>query len=550
MKNKPGILFWIMLAVGLVCSVCLLFGRIAAEERSDAVACAVLYDDVLLLSGADGRPADAWLADLKKAGVSYLIVTDENEAEGAVLADAAGMPAGRAGYTAKSGDAFLMPPAPGRGVKGYDVPDSLGGEAAVPLALVENYDRTGVVMPEGFNPDGWEGPMVKTLYMYDAYAYHYVPAEPACENENILFRAVTDRSMRLVIVTPLEYEGGGVVADPAAYEDMLSGLLERVAGRGLTLGRDFSVLEAPALNRFLLAGAVLAAVAMAVLFLTMAVPLKPVVQTVLYAAGAAASVGSGIVFPALMQKLAAFGAAALAPCFTAILLCRAYRWKSVGCLRMAGRFIVLLAAMLGISVAGGLYVAGLLGSRQYMLEFSVFAGVKLAQVIPLAVTAVLLFFTLRGFPYEEKRRLPKALVVFMLVGVGAALVVLLLRSGDNMIPVAKAEIAVRNWLEHILYARPRTKEMLIAFPALALFAAACARRVSLLALPLGVLAEVGSVSVVNTFCHTFTAVKVSLVRTLLSAGIGLVIGLAAMAVFCLLVRPVDPQPSESTEMLG
>ena len=547
MKNRPGILFWIMLVVGLGCSACLLFGRAAAEEKSGAVACAVLYDDVLLLSGADGRPAGAWLADLKNAGVSYLVVTDENEAEGAVLADAAGMPAGRAGYTAKPGDAFLMPPAPARGVKGYEVPGSLGGDAAVPLALVENYDRTGVAMPEGFDPDNWDGPMVKTLYMYDAYAYHYVPAEPACENENILFRAVTDRSMRLVVVTPLEYEGGGVVADPAAYEDMLSGLSERIAERGLTLGRDFSVLEAPPLNRFLLAGAVLAAAAMAVLFLTMAAPVKPAAANILLAAGAAASAGGGLLLPALTQKLAAFGAAALAPCFTAILLCRAYRWKSAERLRMAGRFIGLLAAVLGISAAGGLYTASLLGSRQYMLEFSVFAGVKLAQMLPLAVTVVFLFFTLRRFPYEEKRRLPRALVVFLLAGVGAALVVVLLRSGDNMIPVTKAEIAVRTWLEFILYARPRTKEMLIAFPALALFTAACARRIPLLALPFGVLAEVGSVSVVNTFCHTFTAVKVSFIRTLLSAGIGLAVGLAALAVFCLLVRPADTQPSGSAE---
>ena len=39
--------------------------------------------------------------------------------------------------------------------------------------------------------------------------------------------------MRLIVVTPLEYEGGGVVADPAAYQDMLSGLGERLESRGL-----------------------------------------------------------------------------------------------------------------------------------------------------------------------------------------------------------------------------------------------------------------------------------------------------------------------------
>ena len=548
MKNKPGILFWIMLVVGLGCSVALLFGRIGAEEKSDALACAVLYDDVLLLSDADGRPADAWLTDLKNVGIYYLVITDENEAEGTALANAAGMLVGRAGYTAKSGDAFLMPPAPGRAASGYDVPGSLGGETTVPLALVENYSLTGVMVPEVFDPDMWDGPMVKTVYMYDVYACRYVPEEPSSENENRLFRAVTDRSMRLVIVTPLEYADGSLVTDPAAYEDVLGGLSERIADRGLTMGREFSALQAPKLNRFLLAGAVLLAAAAAVLFLTTVVPIDPTVTNILLAAGAAVSIGGGIVLPMLMQKIAAFGAAALTPCFTAILLCRAYRWKSAERLQIAGRFIGLLAAMLGISAAGGLYVAGLLGTRQYMLEFSVFTGVKLAQMIPLAVTAVFLFFTLRKFPYEEKRKLPKMLVIFMLAGVGAALAVLLVRLGGSIIPPSvKIEVVVRTWLEHTLYARPRTKEMLIAFPALALFAASCARRVSLLALPLGVLAEVGSVSVVNTFCHTFTAVKFSFIRTLLGSGIGLVIGLAALAVFCLLVRPADAQPSEGTE---
>ena len=79
--------------------------------------------------------------------------------------------------------------------------------------------------------------------------------------------------------------------------------------------------------------------------------------------------------------------------------------------------------------------------------------------------------------------------------------------------------------------------MLLAFPVLALFLVAADRRAPLLELPLAVLAEVGSVSVVNTFCHIFTPVHLSLIRTLLSAGIGAVLGLVVLGIASLLLRP-------------
>ena len=105
-----------------------------------------------------------------------------------------------------------------------------------------------------------------------------------------------------------------------------------------------------------------------------------------------------------------------------------------------------------------------------------------------------------------------------------------------MLPVAKFEIAARNWLEQTLYARPRTKEMLMAFPVLVVYLVAADRRLALLVFPLAILTEVGSVSEVNAICHIITPVHSSFIRTLLSAGIGLVLGYAGRVVFCLLLR--------------
>ncbi len=541
MKKRPVLWIWPVLLTGLLCTLALLFGRVSAETASQNVAAAIRYTDVQLLGETDGRSPAQWLADLRSAGVGFLVFTDADEAESAPLARSAGLQTAREGTAACPGDAFLLPTAPDRGFKGYPSPGDYTGDPSVPVALVENYTRTGAIAPASFDPEIWPGPMVKTLYMYDAYSFHYEPAEPACESENILFRAVTDRSMRLVIVTPLEKEGGGVVADPAVYADMLQGLKERIEARGLSFGDTFSCLSAPTLNRYLLGGAVLFPGTLLVLFLLFLFPVPPLWQTVLLVGETAVALGGSILLPRQMQTLAAFGTAVLTPCFAALLLCRT--WKTGGKTNnLALQCFLLLAELLGISLVGGMTVAALLGTRYYLLGFGVFTGVKLAQALPLLVGAGLLFATLRAYPAEHIRKLPVGLILLILVIAAGALVLVLLRSGDNMLPVAQAELAARTWLEQTLYARPRSKEMLLAFPALAAYVALCARRIPILALPAGVLALVGSVSVVNTLCHTFTPVLLSVIRTLLGAGIGFGIGLLVLGLVCWIVRKDPPTP--------
>lgn len=536
LKRNP--LLCIMALVGLVCSLVLLFGRVQAEQQSNQVACAISILDVGFLSAADGRSVEDWLSDLSQAGVHYLIFPDGTEAPTG-LAQAYGMAVARAGETAQPGDAFLLPTPPLRGTKGYEAPGLPQGDSTVPLALVENYNRTGVVTDPAFDPESWAGPMVKALYLYDAYSYHYEKTGDApSENENILFRAVTDRSMRLIILTPLEHEGGGMVTDPAAYQDLLDGLGTRLERRGLTLGETFSSMDAPQRSPLLLAGAALLPAALAVLFLGLVLPLPGWGKNALLLLGLLVAVGGAFLRPALLQTLLSFGTAVLAPCFTGLLfaaLC-AGRGKRLQALPLPLGYLALLGLLLAISLAGGLTIGALLATRAYLLEFQVFTGVKLAQLLPLAVTAVLLFLALRRRPKEERQRPSPLLVVVVVLCVAAALFLLVLRSGDSPLPVSRLELAVRTWLEQTLYVRPRTKEMLMAFPVLALFLLAARRRMAVLELPLGVLAAVGSVSVVNTFCHIFTPVHLSLIRTLLSAGIGAVLGLVVLGIASLLLR--------------
>ena len=237
--------------------------------------------------------------------------------------------------------------------------------------------------------------------------------------------------MRLIILTPLEHEGGGMVTDPAAYQDLLDGLGTRLERRGLTLGETFSSMDAPQRSPLLLAGAALLPAALAVLFLGLVLPLPGWGKNALLLLGLLVAVGGAFLRPALLQTLLSFGTAVLAPCFTGLLfaaLC-AGRGKRLQALPLPLGYLALLGLLLAISLAGGLTIGALLATRAYLLEFQVFTGVKLAQLLPLAVTAVLLFLALRRRPKEERQRPSPLLVAVVVLCVAAALFLLVLRSG-------------------------------------------------------------------------------------------------------------------------
>ena len=89
-------------------------------------------------------------------------------------------------------------------------------------------------------------------------------------------------------------------------------------------------------------------------------------------------------------------------------------------------------------------------------------------------------------------------LVLILAAVGT---VYILRTGDGMLSVSVGEQRVRNWLERVLLFRPRTKEFLIAYPAIAAAYCCAARRSRLTAWLFGVFGAIGFASVANTFCH-------------------------------------------------
>lgn len=521
---RRDLLCWVMLFVGAVAMLILFAGRARAEHYDCSAAAAVFYADVELLSEKSGRDKGEWLSALSGSGARYVIFDSTPDDETLSLLSNIGLyPASTAGMCG-SEYAFYLPTADEAPV------------ADMTIAMVENISRTGVVISSDFDIDAYGGAMVKTLYLYDSYADRYTEANGGQEIENLLFRAVTDRGMRLIILRPFTTADGAVICDISAYISVLNGLCERVEARGISFGEGFSVIKTEPLSPLLMCLCSMLPAALAVMLLCEADAFKKY-KSLLCLIAAAVIAGGWYLLPVLTQKAVMLASAIIFPSAAAVFLRRALFTDSERC---RGRSLVtlsaaVLAVMLACALAGGMTVSALMSNRLYLMGGDIFSGVKLALMLPLALCFVLL-----GLPVWRELRSKRGLrpwlgMALALIITAAVYLLLQLRSGDSG-GISSIENSVRNFLEYTLYARPRTKELFFAAPSVPVLVWACRERSAPLKLVCGMGACLEAVSVLNTFCHAVAPLRVSFVRSLLAAGMGFLLGLIICALLNLLLR--------------
>jgi uncharacterized membrane protein len=181
----------------------------------------------------------------------------------------------------------------------------------------------------------------------------------------------------------------------------------------------------------------------------------------------------------------------------------------------------------------GMYtIVSSLADIRYIMNISYFSGVKIAFIVPLLL--FLLNYLSITVPRKDWRVLFRAWLqkspTYLALGVFllalAAIYIYIGRSGnDSGIQVSGLEIRTREILEKIFLARPRFKEFLIGYPCLMAMVYLYRRyKNDLLLLVLGFGVMIGSISMVNSFCHGFTSVSISANRTLAGLLTGLLIG--------------------------
>ncbi len=177
-----------------------------------------------------------------------------------------------------------------------------------------------------------------------------------------------------------------------------------------------------------------------------------------------------------------------------------------------------------LTLAGAILITGLLHGQYFWQKLGAFSGTKLALTLPPLLIFSWFVYTDRDYPWKkfwEQKVSYKHLLILAIVTGG--LVIYLWRSGNNgSIFVSAQEEQLRGWLERVLWVRPRTKEFLFGHPLLLLAIFLGLKRRQNILLWLGGL--IGQVSLLNTFCHAHTPLKISLLRSFNGWWLGLLAG--------------------------
>ena len=376
-------------------------------------------------------------------------------------------------------------------------------------------------------------PFVQERYQF----YHYDGAE---EIENTLYRAVTERNIRMIYFKPFKETSTVYVTDPEEYQRIFHRFETRIDKHGLTLG-DASVFPetSPGLPLQLVMSV---GIAVAGVWLLKGIfPISEKILAILLAVSVIVLMSLLLIKPDLGEKLAALSAAILFPALSMWLFChQTYKWMmssprmSYGNALKNGFFLLIKMSLL--SGMGALLVAALLSDVRYLLEMDIFRGVKAGQLIPIVLFGVVFlhFFGYRrnstslktpGIrPSEIKLLLLENIKVLYVAILGLLLIagyVYISRTGhEGNLQPTEIEMIIRNILEEKLLVRPRTKEFTVAFPALILGAYIASLKYKSLIFISGLAAVIGQTSIVNTFSHLRTPVVVSFIRTLYSLAAG------------------------------
>lgn len=564
--------FHIYCLIALLCTLAalwLVIFRIRVEEPQKQVALVTSVDDLELLQYLSDVPEEQWLAALKEGGLQAVMVPASRMDDQAVMQPIrdAGLEIAQVGGRAKGGiyffatkyDTFVMPrqsesvTMTRETLSQGDILPSVEATDST-LVMVEDIMQTGNFIARGFRLINFDGKMAKCFWLNKAFASEYAALGYSGSEElvNMMFRAVIDRGMTVIWVGPISDPSGHVVTDPSEYTKMFRSLHDRIAPAGYSFGHP-GFVPAFRMNPVLLAicGIGIMAAGMMVLTILYQPKLKWLYRT-LFALLVLECVAMPFLMAESQMKILALLAAMVFPALAVLLLAKQLRDTPVGTHASVLRFAATLFSCLIIVLWGCMYISAVQTTSLYLLVLRMFRGVKLSQlgVYAFSALAMVLYILHRQgntpledlralFPKDNRRVLMQTLTAFSVVLIAG--VIYLLRTGDGMLSISSAELRLRNFLESTLIYRPRTKEFLIAFPAVAAaFVFAC-RNNRVWTAMFGLLGGIGFASVANTFCHMRAHFTVSLYRTLLSFAIGLAIGI----VITLIGRifPIQKTPS-------
>ncbi|MGI6467594.1 MAG: hypothetical protein GXZ09_08290 [Syntrophomonadaceae bacterium] len=346
-------------------------------------------------------------------------------------------------------------------------------------------------------------------------------------------RAVVDRGIRILYVSPfkdLKLDAGenlnNTIETIGCFHDTMQ-------AKGFILNEELPIHPSKTTSPWHRLMVALSLVFAGTLYLYYLFKWKPWYLYVLLLLGGAFSLLANLFTGLDLSKLYALGAAILYPSLSSLLLLLYLRDHAEHPLWL--KTVCSLAVVVGINLLGGYTVITSLADIRYIMNIKIFSGVKLSFFLPLLLFMLNYFSCFKGQDrlsvavWKTLQGNPSYLVLFLFAVAAAAGYYYMGRSGNNIVSVSALELRVREILEMVFLARPRFKEIIIGYPALlsGVYLYHKYRREFILFL-WGLAIVVGSVSMVNSFCHVFTAASISLQRSLAGVVVGTGVGLGVV----------------------
>ncbi|BFH10817.1 DUF5693 family protein [Paenibacillus melissococcoides] len=433
----------------------------------------------------------------------------------------------------------------GESVKGFN--DDLEMNSLTAFAdLLKKYD-IAIAAIEGLKVEQKGMKRLAYLTDYNVIRLHSITDQEAFNEPDVLgdrlSLATKDRNIRMI------YFNIGVKKDFTKAEivnsidNMLHSLKEpgqaiaSIEANGYTLGQAeaFHVVDAP-WQRYAKLLVVIGGVAMIALMISFFVPY---VMLPAFLIGLIGSAGLFVLKPNLLEQALALGVAISAPTIAMVLAVRRVDMSptvTAGGTRLAKALGLFLRTTV-LSLMAVPFVIALLNNITYSLVLEQFRGVSLLHFVPIVLTALYVFLYRGESVFKEGKRwlfTPITVLWVIALGIVGAVGLFYLSRTGNAGTLLPGEATFRALLENTIGVRPRNKEFLMAHPLL-IAGAFIAYRYRF-GIYLFIIGSIGQLSMVDTFAHIHTPVIISLIRTVLGIGLGIVVALIFVLIWTIIER--------------
>lgn len=352
--------------------------------------------------------------------------------------------------------------------------------------------------------------------------------------------ATKDRNIRMLYINTAPSRSASKAMVTDSIDNIIKSLkepgnaIEQMEKNGFHMGRAeaFHITDS-SLQHYLKMVVVLGGVAFVALMISYFLPLLTLPAFVL---GLIGSAGLYVLKPTLFEQALALLVAISGPTVAMILAVRKLNAlngadSELATGRRVTHAIVLYIKTAIISMAAIPFVIALLNNITYSLVLNQFRGVSLLHAAPILLIAVFVILYRGGKPFRQIGKLFRTPITLLWVVAGVVIagagMYYLSRTG-NAGKVSSIEMVMRTFLENTFHVRPRNKE--IAMHPLFLLGIFLSIRYRN-AVYIMIFAVIGQLSMVDTFAHIHSPMKISLARDLLGMGIGLILGLIAILVW-------------------